>query len=881
MPIRSTISARTPKATARWCAPSCRMPRRSRRSTSTASDSARAHPRCRPVRRPAAERLDALPAARALRRATSSSSRIPTAFRRCCPISISICSAKAPISALYDKLGAHPMALDGVDGVAFVVLRAECAARQRRRRFQFLGRPPPPHARARQRLSGRSSCPAPRAGDKYKYEIIGPHGQHAAAEVRPVRLRSRGPPAHRLDRASIERESAAPAPAPAGINALERADVDLRGPSRLVAAQAEHGNDWLTYRELAEQLPAYVARSRLHPCRVAAGQRASVRRLLGLPADRPVRADQPVRHAGGFRRAGRRLPSRRHRRAARLGARAFPRRPARPRPFRRHRALRARQPAAGPPPRLGHADLQLRPHRGGQFPARQRAVLARPLSRSTACASMRSPRCSISTTAGPAGDWIPNKHRRPRESRGHRLPAPLQHRSVRALSAMPPRPRRNRPPGRRCRGRSTAAGSASATSGTWAGCTTRWTTSARIRSTASTTTATSCSACTTRSRRTSSCRCRMTRSCTARARSSAACRATTGSASPICAPITASCSAIPARSCCSWAASSARSASGITTIRSTGTCSSSRSTPASRAWCATSTVSTARCRRCMSSIATPAGFEWLIADDADNSVFAWLRKGTTTRARCLVVVNFTPEVYHDYRIRVPFAGDWREVLNTDAAHLWRQQCRQCRRRSRPLDEAHGARAQPDPSAAGRDLSRTGDLMHATVGQARRIRSARPGTDGAPISRCSRPTPRRSSFACSTARAAARLERIALPERTDDVWHGYLPDVAPGQLYGYRVHGPYEPERGHRFNRQQAAARSLRQAAGRAAASGATRISAIAPAARARICRSTGATMRAACRSAVVVDDAFTWGERPRPATSRGKTPSSTRRTSRA
>jgi isoamylase len=44
-----------------------------------------------------------------------------------------------------------------------------------------------------------------------------------------------------------------------------------------------------------------------------------------------------------------------------------------------------------------------------------------------------------------------------------------------------------------------------------------------------------------------------------------------------------------------------------------------------------------------------------------------------------------------------------------------------------------------------------------------------------------------------------LERIALPERTNDIWHGHLPDVSPGQLYGYRVHGPYDPERGHRFN----------------------------------------------------------------------------------
>lgn len=44
-----------------------------------------------------------------------------------------------------------------------------------------------------------------------------------------------------------------------------------------------------------------------------------------------------------------------------------------------------------------------------------------------------------------------------------------------------------------------------------------------------------------------------------------------------------------------------------------------------------------------------------------------------------------------------------------------------------------------------------------------------------------------------------LERIPLPERSEDVWHGYLNDVSPGQVYGYRVHGPYEPERGHRFN----------------------------------------------------------------------------------
>jgi glycogen operon protein len=43
------------------------------------------------------------------------------------------------------------------------------------------------------------------------------------------------------------------------------------------------------------------------------------------------------------------------------------------------------------------------------------------------------------------------------------------------------------------------------------------------------------------------------------------------------------------------------------------------------------------------------------------------------------------------------------------------------------------------------------------------------------------------------------ERVTMPERTDDVWHVYLSHISPGQLYGYRVHGPYEPLHGHRFN----------------------------------------------------------------------------------
>jgi isoamylase len=48
-------------------------------------------------------------------------------------------------------------------------------------------------------------------------------------------------------------------------------------------------------------------------------------------------------------------------------------------------------------------------------------------------------------------------------------------------------------------------------------------------------------------------------------------------------------------------------------------------------------------------------------------------------------------------------------------------------------------------------------------------------------------------------ATAETRRISLSEQTDQVWHVYVADVYPGQLYGYRVYGPYAPEEGHRFN----------------------------------------------------------------------------------
>ena len=63
-----------------------------------------------------------------------------------------------------------------------------------------------------------------------------------------------------------------------------------------------------------------------------------------------------------------------------------------------------------------------------------------------------------------------------------------------------------------------------------------------------------------------------------------------------------------------------------------------------------------------------SGFEWVVTDDANGNVFAWIRKGRDARARCLVVVNFSPNVYYNYRIACRSPGEWREVLNSDSAH---------------------------------------------------------------------------------------------------------------------------------------------------------------------------------------------------------------------
>lgn len=63
----------------------------------------------------------------------------------------------------------------------------------------------------------------------------------------------------------------------------------------------------------------------------------------------------------------------------------------------------------------------------------------------------------------------------------------------------------------------------------------------------------------------------------------------------------------------------------------------------------------------------PGGFNWLVVDDARNSVFAWVRRDNHGH-QVVVAVNFSPHELPDYRLGLPMAGAWSELLNTDSAH---------------------------------------------------------------------------------------------------------------------------------------------------------------------------------------------------------------------
>src|SRR6266446_5095628 len=156
----------------------------------------------------------------------------------------------------YERLGARPLVLDGVKGVAFAVLAPDAKRVSVVGDFNFWdGR------RHAMRVRGNGFweifVPDARAGDKYKYEIMGAHGQMLPLKADPVAFAAEMRP----NTASIIVAQGAlplPAPAPPGINArsapISIYEVHLGSWRR----RSQHGGSWLSYRELAEELPAYV-----------------------------------------------------------------------------------------------------------------------------------------------------------------------------------------------------------------------------------------------------------------------------------------------------------------------------------------------------------------------------------------------------------------------------------------------------------------------------------------------------------------------------------------------------------------------------------------------------------------------------------------------
>ena len=279
---------------------------------------------------------------------------------------------------LDEKLGSRLMTLEGVDGVAFAVWAPNA------KRVSVVGNFNAWDGR-RHPMRFRAECgvwelfiPKLREGELYKYEILGKDGRLQALKQDPFAFFCEQSPGTAAIVYDLSRYGWAD-----GEWMQKRGETVARNaPFSIYEVHLgswrrgdEHGRRYLTYAELADELIPYVYRPRLQPHRAAADLGASLRRLLGLPAARPVRSHQPVRPPRRVPQLRRPLPSGRPRRHPRLGARPLPHRRPGARLLRRHPPLRARRSPPRHAPGLGNDDLQLRPLRGGRLPAQQRAVL--------------------------------------------------------------------------------------------------------------------------------------------------------------------------------------------------------------------------------------------------------------------------------------------------------------------------------------------------------------------------------------------------------------------------------------------------------------------------------------------------------------------------
>ncbi len=279
--------------------------------------------------------------------------------------------------AAWRFLGAHVMSSDGVAGVRFAVWAPDAERVSVVGPFyDWDGRRYP------MRVLGSSGVwelfiPGLGAGELYKFEIRSRHTGAVFLKTDPF-----------ARAAELRPATASIVTAPSTFDWHDREWIEQRAEARLAACAHEHlrsapGLLAAPGRRRLPQLPrdrrparALRAAPRLHARRAAADHRTPAGRFLGLPDHRLLRAHAAATARRTTCAISSTAATRRHRRAARLGARALPARRARPRALRRHGALRIRRPAQGRAQGLGHARLQLRAPRGARLPAFQRVLLA-------------------------------------------------------------------------------------------------------------------------------------------------------------------------------------------------------------------------------------------------------------------------------------------------------------------------------------------------------------------------------------------------------------------------------------------------------------------------------------------------------------------------
>ena len=277
-------------------------------------------------------------------------------------------------------MGARPAVVDGRAGYSFVVWAPNARAVSVVGDFNLWdGRAPRVEKSRRQRTLGNVRARACR-GRQLQVRDSSRSTAPPFTKCDPYGLRMERPPrtasvtAHLGEHAW--RDAAWMRGSAGARHRARRPDVRVRSARRIVAAQSARGFPVTLLARAGRGTGAVRDGDGLHAHRADAGDGASVRRIVGVSGHRLFRADQPAGFARRFPRVRGCVSSGRHRRAARLGARAFSERRFCAGAFRRHGAVRTCRSAAGRASGLGHAHLQLRASRSPQFPAVQRAVLA-------------------------------------------------------------------------------------------------------------------------------------------------------------------------------------------------------------------------------------------------------------------------------------------------------------------------------------------------------------------------------------------------------------------------------------------------------------------------------------------------------------------------